>query len=73
MLRRAARRTDRTRVVAWQRIFVAGDRVVALADLERRVRSAPDAPARALPLRRATIALTRGHGRWLAVRPASGV
>ena len=67
-LRAGASRTDRSRVAAWQGVFVAGRRAVALADVERVVRSSAHATARHLPLRRVTFGLVRRSGRWLPAR-----
>jgi hypothetical protein len=65
-LRKHGSRLDRTRVVAWQGVFVAGDRAVAVADVERTYRSSRHGESRTLPLRRMAFGMLADHG-WQLV------
>jgi hypothetical protein len=65
-LRGQATRLDRTRVLAWQGVFVAGDRAVAVADVERTARSSRHARRHRFPMRRMAFGLVAGGG-WRLV------
>jgi hypothetical protein len=72
-LREASTADDRVSVAVWQGVYVSGGRAIAVADLQRSVRSRRGMPFRRLPLVRTRLELVRQERRWTVLDVADSV